>query len=610
MTYLREFCSVFFAVSFAVSASAGHPFLHAPFFGDASVFDSFGSSGGTLGFAKVKLAVAEVNGEFGADRATLSVSVVPQTRNIRVAWSNIQKPSKDDLIVLTCSDRPSWSLNEGFDAVKVSFSGHQAKGFGSVDLPNRTVLPDIRCQYIFRYVRHDGNVGTVLAEGELRQSFGLRPNQVHLAFTAARDEMLVTWVTGDSKQTPQVKWGLGSGNYTHTTSGTSSTYSAAMLCNAPANTTGPTKFIDPGHFHRVVLTGLPLSSTIYYVVGNDEHGWNKEKSFRSRLPEDKDSVKFIMYADQALPVPLAGKAWRMTKQVVRDLDAGYNGFLLHPGDLGYAEGSGAIWDVWGGLVEPITSRVAYEVTVGNHEYDHVGLKADPSGAPAGGWHPQEGESPEPWGNMGDDSQGECAVPIVARFNGTGNGNGLFWYSFEEGGVHVVVLSSEHDWRVGSRQYKWLEADLQSVNKKVTPWTVLATHRMMYTTQLKEEADYKVSLAFRKNVEPLLNKYKVNLMLVGHQHSYERSCPVSNGTCVEDGASGTTHLCVGSAGANKEKGGFSPKFGNYSVKHLDDYGYIRVDSNSTRMFVEFVRTNKHDNVPAGEVWDSVEILPWV
>lgn len=78
-----------------------------------------------------------------------------------------------------------------------------------------------------------------------------------------------------------------------------------------------------------------------------------------------------------------------------------------------------------------------------------------------------------------------------RYNGTGNGNGVYWYSFDEGGVHAVVFSSEHDWREGTRLYQWLEADLAQVNRSVTPWVVLATHRMMYTTQLKEEGDYKV-----------------------------------------------------------------------------------------------------------------------
>ena len=68
-----------------------------------------------------------------------------------------------------------------------------------------------------------------------------------------------------------------------------------------------------------------------------------------------------------------------------------------------------------------------------------------------------------------------------------------------------------------------------VTEHPTPVSVSLGRR--YTTQLLEGSDYNVSLGFRDHVEPLLRAGKVNLMLVGHQHSYERSCPVYNGSCV-------------------------------------------------------------------------------
>jgi len=45
-----------------------------------------------------------------------------------------------------------------------------------------------------------------------------------------------------------------------------------------------------------------------------------------------------------------------------------------------------------------------------------------------------------------------------------------------------MMSSEHDYREGSRQYKWLENDLKNVDRKKTPWVVLGGHRPMYTSQ--------------------------------------------------------------------------------------------------------------------------------
>ena len=66
--------------------------------------------------------------------------------------------------------------------------------------------------------------------------------------------------------------------------------------------------------------------------------------------------------------------------------------------------------MFGRLIEPTATRIPYHVGIGNHEYDHVvGGEKDPSKAPGQGWHPA-------WGNYGDDSGGECAVPMVNRFH--------------------------------------------------------------------------------------------------------------------------------------------------------------------------------------------------
>ena len=46
----------------------------------------------------------------------------------------------------------------------------------------------------------------------------------------------------------------------------------------------------------------------------------------------------------------------------------------------------------------------------------------------------------------------------------------------------------------------------------------------YTTQLQEDADYIVSVHMRAALEDLLYDNQVNLMLVGHQHSYGERIP--------------------------------------------------------------------------------------
>ena len=57
------------------------------------------------------------------------------------------------------------------------------------------------------------------------------------------------------------------------------------------------------------------------------------------------------------------------------------------------------------------------------------------------------------------------------------------YSYDYGLVHFIMMSTEHDMGNKSKQYKWLENDLKKVNRTKTPWTILAGHRPMYTSEL-------------------------------------------------------------------------------------------------------------------------------
>ena len=56
------------------------------------------------------------------------------------------------------------------------------------------------------------------------------------------------------------------------------------------------------------------------------------------------------------------------------------------------------------------------------------------------------------------------------------------YSYDQTLVHTIVLSSEHNMTVGSRQYDWLEEDLVAVNRSITPWVVVEMHRPLYSTR--------------------------------------------------------------------------------------------------------------------------------
>lgn len=116
-----------------------------------------------------------------------------------------------------------------------------------------------------------------------------------------------------------------------------------------------------------------------------------------------------------------------------------------------------------------------------------------------------------WWNGGNDSGGECGVPTAARFRSPENGNGVFWYSFEVGNVHIAMLSSEHDPSLGAPMGDWLRADLASVDRTVTPWLLVAIHRPLYETE-QYPSDFAVAQGFRGLLEPALLEAGVDVVV--------------------------------------------------------------------------------------------------
>jgi hypothetical protein len=178
------------------------------------------------------------------------------------------------------------------------------------------------------------------------------------------------------------------------------------------------------------------------------------------------------------------------------------------------------------------------------------------------------------GNYGYDSGGECAVPMVHRFHSPSNGNGLFWYSFDVGPLHIIYYSTEHDFRFTSPQYAWLEQDLRSVDRSRTPWVIVGSHRPMYASETDEPLDFiKIMLQFY--LESLFYKYHVDVNLFAHKHSYERTCSMYQERCVSDGI---THVLIGMAGQDIDGGEYSGA--EWSMYHDQEYGYSQIWANRT------------------------------
>lgn len=73
-----------------------------------------------------------------------------------------------------------------------------------------------------------------------------------------------------------------------------------------------------------------------------------------------------------------------------------------------------------------------------------------------------------------------------------------------------------DYTSGSQQFDWLAADLESVDRRITPWVTVSFHNPWYTTDVsyKEFEDMRVSL------EPLTYEYGVDIFFNGKREIIE------------------------------------------------------------------------------------------
>ncbi|TYH82267.1 hypothetical protein ES332_D02G047700v1 [Gossypium tomentosum] len=105
------------------------------------------------------------------------------------------------------------------------------------------------------------------------------------------------------------------------------------------------------------------------------------------------------------------------------------------------------WDYWGRFMQPLVSKVPLMMIEGNHEIE-------------------------------EQIEKKTFAAYSARFAFPSEESGsssTFYYSFNAGGIHFVMLGGYTDYNKSGDQYQWLKKDLAKVDRKVTPWLVATWH---------------------------------------------------------------------------------------------------------------------------------------
>ncbi len=95
-----------------------------------------------------------------------------------------------------------------------------------------------------------------------------------------------------------------------------------------------------------------------------------------------------------------------------------------------------------------------------------------------------------------------------------------YYSFNYGNAHFIALDSYGSLNGStSAMYTWLQNDLNSNTQR---WTVVYFHHPPYTMGTHNSDNDAELINMRQNILPVLENKKVDLVLCGHSHVYERS----------------------------------------------------------------------------------------
>ncbi|XP_057549586.1 nucleotide pyrophosphatase/phosphodiesterase-like [Amaranthus tricolor] len=424
------------------------------------------------------------------------------------------------------------------------------------------------------------------------------PLYPRLAMGETSDVMTVTWTSGYNigEAVPFVEWGAldGEGVTFRSPAGTF-TYTRNQMCDKPARTVG---WRDPGFIHTSFLKDLWPNTKYTYRMGHKLPSgsivWSRKYIFKSPpVPGESSLQRVVIFGDMGKGESDGSNeyadyqpgALNTTDQLIKDVDNIDAVYLI--GDLPYANGYISQWDQFTAQIEPIASVKPFMVASGNHERD----------APDSGSF-----------YTSNDSGGECGVPAETTFYVPAKNRAKFWYASDYGMFHFCIADTEHDWRAGSEQYKFLEKCLASANRHKQPWLIFAGHRPLgYSSNnwFGIEGSFDEPMG-RDDLQKLWQRYRVDIAFFGHVHNYERTCPVYQNQCVKSGTShfsgvvnGTIHVVVGGGGAHLNE--FSPVKTSWSIYRDHDFGYVKLTAyNHSSLKFEYVKSSD------GKVYDSFTI----
>jgi acid phosphatase type 7 len=266
------------------------------------------------------------------------------------------------------------------------------------------------------------------------------------------------------------------------------------------------------HHHTVTFGDLEPGTLYAYRVGGGGT-WSEWFQFRTAAA-DAEPFSFLYFGDAQNAVK--SHVSRVIRQAALDLPEAR--FMLHAGDLVNLrdDRNDDEWGEWfdaGGWLHGTLPSI---VTTGNHEYVYEGEGEARERVLSPHWAPQ------------------FALPANGPVNHPDLRETVYYVDYQ--GVRIISLNSTAALSHGlaEEQARWLEGVLTDNSNR---WTVVTYHHPMHSVSLGRD-----NPELRDHWQPLFDRYGVDLVLQGHDHTYGRhGSNVAEGTRAYDARTGTMYV---------------------------------------------------------------------
>lgn len=308
----------------------------------------------------------------------------------------------------------------------------------------------------------------------------------HYKPTAMPSRIILTW-SGDPATTQSVTWRTDTTvakAFAEVIEADSGPIDAKRATRVVANSSTFESSLFITRAHNATFTGLKPATRYAYRVGDDVN-WSEWLHFSTASNEPKP-FSFVYFGDAQNDVRAMWS--RVIRESQRDMPKA--AFFLHAGDLINNADDDAQWGEWfeaGGFLNAMIPSIP---TPGNHEYakDNPDDKESTKRHLSHNWKPQ----------------------FTLPMNGP-EGLDETCYFIDYQGTRIISLNSN----VGPlSQVQWLDKVLKDNPNR---WTICTFHHPIFSTA-KDRDNADVRAAWK----PIFDKYKVDLVLTGHDHTYGRT----------------------------------------------------------------------------------------